>query len=69
MFELTKDEIISHCKQREDCMFCELIYQKGICAKDLIVEGENELKDLFKFMLKEIDYDNIRTDSGEMEST
>lgn len=54
MFELTKDDIETLCARREDCMGCEFIYQHGICAKDLTAEGTKELKDLFKFLLKEI---------------
>ena len=69
MFELTKDDVETLCARREDCTGCEFMYQHGICAKDLTAEGTKELKDLFKFLLKEIDYDNIRTVSREMEST
>ena len=69
LFELTKEEIETACYGYEDCMGCPFMYQHGICAKDLVAEGTNQLKDLFKFLLKEIDYDNIRTVSREMEST
>ena len=69
LFELTKEEIENACMSKADCMGCEFMYQHGICAKDLVAEGTNQLKDLFKFLLKEIDYDNIQTVSREMEST
>ena len=59
MFELTKDDVETLCARHEDCTGCEFMYQHGICAKDLTAEGTKELKDLFKFLLKEIDYDNI----------
>ena len=69
LFELTKDEIETACNGYEDCTRCDFMYQKGICAKDLVAEGTNQLRDLFKFLLKEIDYDRIRSISRKMEST
>ena len=68
LFELTKEEIETACEGYEDCMGCQFMYQNGICAKDLVAEGSNQLRDLFKFLLKEIDYDTIRSISGKMES-
>lgn len=68
IFELTKYEIESACIEREDCTGCPFMYQHGICAKDLVAEGTNELRDLFKFLLKEIDYDYIRVVAGQMEN-
>lgn len=67
IFELTKGEIEKACTEQKDCMGCPFMYQHGICAKDLVAEGTNELRDLFKFLLKEIDYDYIRVVTGEME--
>lgn len=68
IFELTKYEIESACLEQEDCTGCPFMYQHGICAKDLVAEGTNELRDLFKFLLKEIDYDYIRMVTGQMEN-
>lgn len=68
IFELTKYEIESACLEQEDCTGCPFMYQHGICAKDLVAEGTNELRDLFKFLLKEIDYDYIRVVTGQMEN-
>lgn len=68
IFELTKYEIESACLEQEDCVGCPFMYQHGICAKDLVAEGTNELRDLFKFLLKEIDYDYIRVVTGQMEN-
>ena len=68
IFELTKAEVEHFCTAQEDCMGCPFMYQHGICAKDLVAEGTNELRDLFKFLLKEIDYDYIRVVTGEMEN-
>lgn len=67
VFELTKHEIESVCFNRKVCTGCPFMYQHGICAKDLVAEGTNELRDLFKFLLKEINYDYIRVVTGEME--
>lgn len=66
LFELTKEEIETACEGYEDCMGCQFMYQHGICAKDLVAEGSNQLRDLFKFLFKEIDYDTIRSISGKM---
>ena len=68
IFELTKTEVEMFCVRQEDCVGCPFMYQRGICAKDLVAEGTNELRDLFKFLLKEIDYDYIRVVTGEMEN-
>ena len=59
LFELTKTEVEMFCVGQNDCVGCPFMYQHGICAKDLVAEGTNELRDLFKFLLKEIDYDYI----------
>lgn len=68
IFELTKQEIENACPAQENCMECPFFYQHGICAKDLVTECTDELRDLFKFLLKEIDYDYIRVVTGEMEN-
>ena len=60
VFELTKEDIFETCLQQVDCMNCPLIIYKGVCAKDLVREDCNYLKDLLKFLLKEIDYDSLR---------
>lgn len=57
VFELTADEIDEYCQPKEDCMFCKLYYKYGICAKDLVTEGDYTLKDLLAFLLREVEYE------------
>lgn len=67
LFEHTKEEIQQACEGYEDCIGCKFMYHNGVCALDIVSDTNEELKDLLKFLLREIDYDNLRVVSGKVE--
>ena len=67
LFECTKDEIQNACEGYEDCIGCKFMYHNGVCALDIISDTNEELKDLLKYLLREIDYDNLRMVIREVE--
>lgn len=57
VFELTREEVISTCNNKDDCIHCPLRYGE-LCAKDLIYDNNNGMRELFKFLLTEVQIDD-----------
>lgn len=60
IFELTREEINNQCSSCINCASCPLYYAHGVCAKDLIDDSTNGLRDLLKFLIREVQDDRIR---------
>lgn len=55
IFEQSNDNIRNYCYSRGDCLGCPLMFKNGVCAKDLTDDGQNDLHELFNFLVKEVD--------------
>lgn len=55
LYEANLEQVEKFCKKREDCNGCELYFTHGLCAKDIIPKDTNDMKGLFRYLLREIE--------------
>lgn len=60
MYQLSYNDILATCNERDTCVGCPLMFEGGICLKDLSDRGNRNLRRLHDFLGKVIDYDSIR---------